>query len=191
MLKNRKLFSSSLVLIGLFLFGYSLTANASENESSVGVSITEAELYIESVDSPTFGVYKTSKESQIVQSKNDLVIKVVDKRESTGGWELRYSLSIFEQANGVTLGDSMNYSVGKGVLSGDETTLSTDIVEIGEMNQKVNSGDKIIAVKESKYSNYEYKVPNTGIKLNIPANPKIGNYTAVQTVTLESMPNYN
>lgn len=180
-----------LSIIFMLLFVWDVTGRTVErNHSSVDVLITEPELYIDRVLPLTFDRYVSSENTHLVTSTSDLVIRVVDKRESNRAWSLRYHLSMFEQVDGTPLGIDLNYSIPKGTMITNSQQNNFNNFEAKSLDQPLDTGGVLLTVNESNFSIYEYRVKGADVTLELPAEPAVGLYYAIQTVTLENVPTY-
>lgn len=186
---SKKYFIPILIAVSTSLL-FSNNRYVAADNTSVGVKITDPELYIESVHSPKFGKYIVEKKNRYVTSIEDLKIKIIDKRASKETWQLKYSLSLFEKEDGTFLDEHLKYTILKGTLFKEKQLLPSSEYESKDLKRISNGDSGTLIVNEGKYSSYEYVVKNTDVGLEIPSKTSVGVYNATQTIILESVPNY-
>ncbi|RXH51083.1 hypothetical protein D6T70_13505 [Kurthia gibsonii] len=160
--------------------------NQSDN-TTVEIRIKEPIIGIEVLQSPDFGTHTVSDNEQLVSSEKDLIIQVRDD-DQLGNWKLNYDLSYFRLSNDTVLTKESAVTIQKGKLYGYDA--NGKLVYIKEQTKPIDGKGILVENQSNDYTKYQYRVKKDDIEMLIPANPKVGDYVAIQTVILEATPNY-
>lgn len=169
-----------------FTYAKDFPVNQSDN-TAVKIRINEPVIGIEVLQSPDFGTHTVSKNEQLISSEKDLVIQVLDN-DQLGNWKLNYDLSYFKLSNDTVLTKESTVTIQKGKLYGYDAT--GKLVYIKEQTSPLEGKGTLVENQSNDYTKYQYRVKKEDIEMLIPANPKVGDYVAIQTVILEATPNY-
>lgn len=169
-----------------FIYAKDFPVNQSDN-TAVKIRINEPVIGIEVLQSPDFGTHTVNKNEQLISSEKDLVIQVLDD-DQLGNWKLNYDLSYFKLSNDTVLTKESTVTIQKGKLYGYDAT--GKLVYIKEKTSPLEGKGTLVENQSNDYTKYQYRVKKEAIEMLIPANPKVGDYVAIQTVILEATPNY-
>ena len=191
---NKKIYFYRMLLSFALLMSLPITfthakdfpVNQSDN-TAVKIRINEPVIGIEVLQSPDFGTHTVNKNEQLISSEKDLVIQVLDD-DQLGNWKLNYDLSYFKLSNDTVLTKESTVTIQKGKLYGYDAT--GKLVYIKEQTSPLEGKGTLVENQSNDYTKYQYRVKKEAIEMLIPANPKVGDYVAIQTVILEATPNY-
>lgn len=163
---------------------------AGEGQTPVTIKVVQSPIYLVGVEAPKFGTYELTGKNQRIQATSDLVINVQDTRtETSSPWQIDYELSFFENTStGQQANATLKYTVGEGTLkvagqTADKSVYQTQEVELGQEKRST-----LVESNLSGATNYEYRVPKEKIGILIPENTAAGEYKAIQTIHLISIP---
>lgn len=187
--------------LGWIVFGGHKTVDATENtamESAISITLKERDLTIQSVQLPDFGKQMLNGKAQVFKSKQDLVVRVKDKRMSTAPWTLRCvfkpGASLEPYQEGIT------YRIGEGTLSTvvmdkkeriiplARERYETNSVAINDESENSTSLVKLVQGNSEQETMYEYRVKKNQIVLEIPAGMPAGIYEGAQVVLFTDVP---
>ncbi|MEL5988686.1 hypothetical protein AAF454_09785 [Kurthia gibsonii] len=191
---NKKIYFYRMLLSFALLMSLPITfthakdfpVNQSDN-TAVKIRINEPVIGIEVLQSPDFGTHTVNKNEQLISSEKDLVIQVLDD-DQLGNWKLNYDLSYFKLSNDTVLTKESTVTIQKGKLYGYDA--NGKLVYIKEQTSPLEGKGTLVENQSNDYTKYQYRVKKEAIEMLIPANPKVGDYVAIQTVILEATPNY-
>lgn len=165
----------------------------SRQNSTIGIEVVQSPISLTNVQPPTFTTYPLQEGGQTLQATGDLIIDIEDTRtENASSWALQYGISTFENTTDSSeLNGSVVIKIGSGDLSMDETSMSSSSyksqsVELAQGNQGI-----LLQVDSSREASYQYRVPKENISIRVPTEATVGQYQAIQTVNLTSLPSVN
>lgn len=164
--------------------------DSEKGKTSVNIKVVQSPLHLSGVQAPKFGIYELTSKSQWIQPTSDLVINVQDKRTDTSShWQINYELSFFENAtSGQKASGTLKYIIGEGTLKIANQTVDNSIYQAQELELGQDQSGTLLKVNVSKKTDYEYRVSKQKIRILIPANSTVGEYKALQSIHLISLP---
>lgn len=179
-------FSLIIILPKTIIYAKDISVNRT-NSTAVEIRVNEPIISMEVLQSPDFGTQTAEKNEQLVSSEKDLIIQVNDNNQ-LGNWKLNYNLAYFKLNNDAVLTEETAVIIQQGKLYGYDATGT--LVYVTEQQSSIEGKGTLVENQINDYTKYQYRVKKDDIEMLIPANPKVGDYVAIQTVILEATPNY-
>ncbi len=192
-MKQRKMMYLGIILLMGMFAPLNVSAEqiiTEKGQTPIQIEIVPSAIRLTEVTPPVFGTYEITNESRSIQAKSDLVISIqhTDMYDSSP-WQIDYELSVFENTAHSTKADSaLTYKIGSGILKIDGQAADMTTYQAQEINLGQDKRGTLMKTNISNSKNYEYRVPKENISILIPENSSIGEYKAIQTVYLVSLP---
>lgn len=192
-MKRNKMIFLGVITFMSSLFPLSVNAEpvvVGEGQTPIQIEVIQSPIRLVKVQAPTFGTYEMTNKSRSIQATGDLVINVEDTRtENSSPWQVDYEISIFEStADKNKPSSTLKYKIGTGTLTIDGQAIDKSVYQTQEIELGQEKRGTLTKVNLSSANNFEYRIPKEKISIFVPENSTVGEYKAIQTVHLISLP---